>query len=43
MIGVKSSQERYIENMQVALLAFLRADIQLAHPEGFVVTTGVRP
>jgi HK97 family phage major capsid protein len=43
MIGVKSSQDRYIDTMQIGLLAFLRADIQLGHPEAFVVSTGVRP
>lgn len=29
------------ENLQVAVRAYLRADIQLAHPEAFVVRTGV--
>ena len=29
------------ENLQVAVRAFLRADIQLAHPETFVVRTDV--
>ena len=43
MIGVKASQERYIDTMQVGLLAFLRADIQLLHGEAFAVSTGIRP
>ena len=29
------------ENLQVAVRAYLRADVQLAHPEAFVVRTGV--
>jgi HK97 family phage major capsid protein len=29
------------ENLQVAVRAYLRADVQLAHPETFVVRTGV--
>jgi HK97 family phage major capsid protein len=29
------------ENLQVAIRAYLRADVQLAHPEAFVVRTGV--
>lgn len=29
-------------NMQVAILCWLRADVQLAHPAAFAVTTGVR-
>lgn len=43
MIGVKASQERYIDSMQVGVLAFLRADIALLHPEAFAVSTGIRP
>lgn len=42
-INVKSSSERYIDTMQVGILVFLRADIQLAHPEAFAVSTGIRP
>lgn len=47
LIGVRSSirfqvlTERYADNLQIGLLAHLRADVALAHPEGFVVTTGV--
>ena len=35
--------ERYADVGQVALLTWVRADVQLAHPEAFSVTTGVRP
>lgn len=44
-IGVRVRQlnERYADNMQVGLLAWLRADVQLAHPESFSILTGVRP
>lgn len=43
-IGVRVQRltERYAENLQVALVAWLRADVMLAHPEAFHVTTGVR-
>lgn len=36
-------KERFADNLQIGLLAYLRADVQLAHGEGFNVTTGVRP
>lgn len=44
-IGVRVRQlnERYADNLQVGLLAWLRADVQLAHPESFSILTGVRP
>jgi len=44
-IGVRVRQlnERYADQMQVGLLAWLRADVQLAHPESFSILTGVRP
>lgn len=41
-VRLKSSDQPFMGNMQVALLAWLRADVQLAHPEAFAVTTGVR-
>jgi HK97 family phage major capsid protein len=35
--------ERYADTLEVGLLTYLRADVQLQHPEGFTVLTGVRP
>ncbi|MFE2558893.1 phage major capsid protein [Streptomyces sp. NPDC059352] len=35
-------KERFADNLQIGVLAHLRADIQLFHPEAFVVDTGVR-
>jgi hypothetical protein len=29
--------------MQVGLLAWLRADVAVAHPEAFAITTGIKP
>jgi HK97 family phage major capsid protein/HK97 family phage prohead protease len=42
-IGVRVRQlnERYADNMQVGLLAWIRADVQVAHPESFEVLEGV--
>jgi HK97 family phage major capsid protein/HK97 family phage prohead protease len=42
-LGVRLRQlnERYADNLQVGLLAWLRADVQLAHPESFNVLTGL--
>ncbi len=40
-IRVRILQERFADEMQVGILAYLRADVQLAHPEAFKVTTGV--
>jgi HK97 family phage major capsid protein len=48
MIGLRPGfslqflDQRYADNLQVAFLAYLRADVQLAHGEAFVVDTGVR-
>lgn len=42
MVALKSSSERYIDQMQIGILCWLRADIQVAHPQAFAVTTGVR-
>jgi HK97 family phage major capsid protein len=39
-VNLKASSEWGMANMQLALLAWIRADVQLAHPEAFVVTTG---
>ncbi len=41
-IGLRILQERFADTMEIGLLAYLRADVQLAHPEHFVVVTGVR-
>lgn len=43
-IGVRVRQlnERFADNMQVGLLAWLRADVQLARPAAFSILTGVR-
>jgi HK97 family phage major capsid protein/HK97 family phage prohead protease len=42
-LGVRLRQlnERFADNMQVGLLAWLRADIAVAHPQSFSVITGV--
>jgi HK97 family phage major capsid protein len=49
MIGIRNDfrliplKERYLaDNLQVAFLAYLRADVQLAQPSAFVVDTGIR-
>jgi HK97 family phage major capsid protein len=42
-VRVQTSRDAFLSNMQIGILAFLRGDVQLAHPQGFVVTTGVRP
>jgi len=44
-LGVRTQlmRERYAENMQVAIVAWIRADVAVAHPELFSITTGVRP
>ncbi|MER6343689.1 phage major capsid protein [Streptomyces sp. NPDC001595] len=41
-IELEFLKERYADNLQIGVLAHLRADIQLFHPEAFVVDTGVR-
>lgn len=40
---VRVLSERYISELQYGLIAYLRADIALAHPQAFNVVTGVRP
>jgi HK97 family phage major capsid protein len=35
--------ERYADNLQVGLLAWLRGDVALAHPEHLTVVQGVKP
>jgi HK97 family phage major capsid protein len=49
MVGIRNDfrliplKERYMaDNLQVAFLAYMRADIQLAQPSAFVVDTGIR-
>jgi HK97 family phage major capsid protein len=44
-IGVRIQRlnEAYADHMQIGVLAWLRADIQLAHAASFQVVTGVRP
>jgi HK97 family phage major capsid protein len=50
LIGVRPSisvrfvtlQERYMDNLQVGLLAYLRADVALAHGASFTKITGIR-
>jgi HK97 family phage major capsid protein len=42
-VGVRVLRERYADNLQIGLLSYLRADVAMAHPELFNVTTGVRP
>ena len=41
--NIKFLQERYADNGQVAYLASLRADVQLAQPAAFNLINGVRP
>lgn len=41
-VRIKALDQTFAGNMQVGLLAWLRADIGLAHPEAFSVVTGVR-
>jgi HK97 family phage major capsid protein len=41
--SVQVLNERFADNLQVGLLTYLRADVQLQHPEGFTIVTGVRP
>jgi HK97 family phage major capsid protein len=41
-LQVRALTERYIDTLSYGLLAYLRADVQLAHPESFNVLTGVR-
>ncbi|UJA20188.1 phage major capsid protein [Thermoleophilia bacterium SCSIO 60948] len=41
-VNVKASSSYGLDTMTVGLLAWIRADVQLAHPESFVVSTGVR-
>jgi HK97 family phage major capsid protein len=42
-LRVKVLEERYADTLQVGLLAWLRADVQLLHPAAFAVSTGIRP
>jgi HK97 family phage major capsid protein len=48
LVGIRTSlqirflQERFLDNLQYAFLAYLRADIQLSQPAAFVVDTGIR-
>lgn len=41
-IRVKQLDQTFADKMQIGLLAWLRADVQLAHPAAFDVTTGVK-
>lgn len=41
-VKIKPLDQTFAGNMQVALLAWLRADIAVAHPEAFAVVTGAR-
>lgn len=40
---VRQLNEKYSDTMEVAVQAWLRADVQLSHAEAFAVVTGVRP
>lgn len=42
-VRVKVLDQRYADTMSIGLLAWLRADVALAHPEAFAVSTGLRP
>jgi HK97 family phage major capsid protein len=41
--GVAVLQERWSDTLSVGLLCYARIDVQLAHPAGFDLITGVRP
>lgn len=41
-IRIQFLQERFSDNLQVAFLAWLRADFELAHPEHFTKIVGLR-
>ena len=41
-VRIKALDQTFAGNMQVGLLAWLRADVALAHPEAFAVVTGAR-
>lgn len=51
LIGVRPSlairvvklDQTFAASMQVGLIAYLRADVAVAHPAAFAITTGVRP
>jgi hypothetical protein len=50
MVGIRTDlrfarvlDQRFADTLEIGLLAYLRADVQLQHPEGFNVITGVRP
>jgi HK97 family phage major capsid protein len=40
---VKVLSERYADNLQIGLIAWIRGDVGLAHPEHLSVVTGIRP
>ena len=42
-IGVRFVREEKADTLQYRITAFLRADIQLAHPAAFAVQPGIRP
>lgn len=42
-VRVVQARERFIDSLQVGLVAWARMDVQLAHTESFTVVTGVRP
>lgn len=42
-VAVARNPYLFMDNLQLGIYAWARADVQLAHPEAFNVTTGVRP
>jgi HK97 family phage major capsid protein len=42
-VNLKKSSDAFMDTMSIALLAWIRADVQVAHPEAFVVSTGALP
>lgn len=42
-LRVKTLQERFADTMQVGLLVWIRADVQLAHGAAFNVISGIKP
>jgi hypothetical protein len=41
-LRIKTLQERFADTMQVGLLVWIRADVQLAHAAAFNVISGVK-
>lgn len=40
-VSIQRLSERFADNLQIGILAYVRADVQVRHPESFAVVTGV--